>query len=130
MKRLILCAGMAACFLSHPAWGGSCMWLGKSPAWNDPQNWSGGAVPGTNDDIEIKAGAPQPPLITNPVISVGGFLKIAKGARLVSYGHVRVKSGKLILEDGAELVLGAVRKGAEVLSEYGNEMFMVCTVQK
>lgn len=124
MKRLMVCAAMAVCFLSTLAFGAPCTWLGKSSAWSDPQNWSGGAVPGTNDDIVIVAGVPQQPVLTNTVTIIEGSLKIAKGARLVSYGHVRVKSGKLVIEDGAELDLGAVRKGAEVLSEYGNEMFM------
>src|SRR5450759_3901772 len=56
--RLLLVLGLFFCLQLYPTWlrGATVSWVGQSGDWNTVTNWSGGALPGTNDDVVISPG--------------------------------------------------------------------------
>jgi len=110
------------------------VWLGKSPAWEDARNWSGGLVPAAEAaaaapgaapisplaDVSdesarrllagktvalVPAGCPHAPFVTGSA-HLAGTLIIATGATVMAEGTLGVAPGKLLIEDGGSLWLG------------------------
>lgn len=101
-----------ACWLgtAPAAWTATVTWIGRgaSLAWNDAANWSGGAVPGTADEVEI-------PPRTGPVeirsgnvtvlrIQAPDGLRVTGGTLTLTEGESRI-GGNFTLSQGASLVV-------------------------
>lgn len=66
-------------------------WIGTtSTDWLNKANWSGGVVPGKNDDVVIMAGTSFSPIIANGVIAQCNSLAILSGAMLIVHGKMMI----------------------------------------
>ena len=83
-------------------------WVGGSQGnWNNPANWSGGAVPGPNDDVRV-AGATQPPTVAldggshtiRSLLVDGSTLDMSAGALTITHGGSVTYPGSLDLRGG------------------------------
>jgi hypothetical protein len=69
-------------------------WTGAADGdWNNPANWSGGAVPGTTDDVVIPAGTPFAPALSGSITLHS--LTVSSGARLTSADYTITLGGDL-----------------------------------
>src|SRR5688500_3332590 len=77
-------------------------WVGGSQGnWNDAANWSGGAVPGADDDVHIDGQAGQPSVALDTGTHTIQSL-------LVDDATFTVSGGALTLSDGGTLTYGSV----------------------
>ena len=107
--------------LSLPAFGQTINWTGGGDAvsWNNPTNWSGGAVPGPANDVVITGGAG-----TNVVISSGSItVKSIQCTKAFT-----VSGGSLALTAGGSLLQGAFAMSSGTgLSASGPNTTFICT---
>jgi hypothetical protein len=123
-RPVLLCTVL----LLLPLAAGAAVWTGAAANgnWNDGANWSGGAVPGGGDSVEIPAsaapypnfsrGAPKP--VASLEIKNGARLDFAPGVTLTVGGPVRA-NGTLNLASGILAVSGNLTGAGTITSNGG-----------
>ena len=88
------------------SWAADITWLGATGSWDDPSQWSGGEVPGTNGHAIINGGT----------VTADGPVKI-DGLTLT--GGTLTGSGDVLISGAVEWLDGAFRGAGMVVIESG-----------
>src|ERR1035438_4929201 len=111
--RTLLVLGWFFCvpFYPSPLAAATVFWAGSSGDWNTATNWSGGVLPGTNDDVVIGPG----PVITVTHASGTHAVKSIQSQQVLTLSGGSLRVSNTVQVNNAFVLSGGTLQGATVL---------------